>query len=415
MVWLRQTDGKREWNMKNKKRLTCALLAFAVTAITPVQAFAGPGESMEDKYDAETLARLQDNILEYDEIGSLVHEYNPNMQNIWSAFESGIEDMNNIATELSSQQRYINEDKEELKKMLGLLPEGSDQAQAIKSAVEGYDKLEQFFIGTAKKMRENAGRMRDENSSASSQIRQIENQVVAGCQQMLIGYSSIQANMVTLQKVKELQTARYELALKQLSLGNGTQTDVLSAQSDMLSAESSLTALSGQQEDLRRNLCMMTGWSADAAPEIRPIPAADVNRVAAINLEEDIVKAIGNNYTLISQRHSSGKKSTEGKANRMMNMEESEQKLKIKMGELYENVIQKKALYDAATTGYQNALLSQSKADQMYEMGMIGKSEYLGLQAQYLQKMAARDTADFNLFQALETYDWAVKGLVEIE
>ena len=51
-----------------------------------------------------------------------------------------------------------------------------------------------------------------------------------------------------------------------------------------------------------RNLCYSVGMPDDGTLTIAPLPAPDASRIAAMNLEEDTLKAIGNNTTLISQR-----------------------------------------------------------------------------------------------------------------
>ena len=66
-------------------------------------------------------------------------------------------------------------------------------------------------------------------------------------------------------------------------------------------------------------------------------------------------------------------------------------------------------------TGYESACISKQSADTMFQQGMVGETEYIGLQLQYLQKMSEKESADIALFQAMETYDWAVKGLASYE
>lgn len=70
-----------------------ALILSATMFITPrFSVFAaptGPGASPEtERYDAATLARLQDNRIEYDEIPDLVHEYNPDISKAWNTYKN---------------------------------------------------------------------------------------------------------------------------------------------------------------------------------------------------------------------------------------------------------------------------------------------------------------------------------------
>ena len=70
---------------------------------------------------------------------------------------------------------------------------------------------------------------------------------------------------------------------------------------------------------------------------IAEIPAADTKRADGINLEEDTRKAIGNNDTLMSDRHSLQATSTSSSNYKLRTMEEGEQKLASKMKSLYDS------------------------------------------------------------------------------
>ena len=74
-------------------------------------------------------------------------------------------------------------------------------------------------------------------------------------------------------------------------------------------------------------LCYLTGWPADGDPEIAPIPAIDFAEIGSWNLEEDTVKAIGNNQTLIAQRTSAAGKTNDGVKARLNMINEGDEKL----------------------------------------------------------------------------------------
>ena len=46
---------------------------------------------------------------------------------------------------------------------------------------------------------------------------------------------------------------------------------------------------------------------------------------------------------------------------------------------------------------------------------MLSKDEYLMEELDYVQKEADYKAADFALQQAMDTYDWAVLGIADIE
>ena len=64
---------------------------------------------------------------------------------------------------------------------------------------------------------------------------------------------------------------------------------------------------------------------------------------------------------------------------------------------------------------FQGAQITMNGNDLKYQMGMLGRLEYLQLKMAYLQQKAALKTAQLNLTQAMENYRWAVEGLADVD
>lgn len=160
---------------------------------------------------------------------------------------------------------------------------------------------------------------------------------------------------------------------------------------------------------------MLLGYDPDSYPEICPIPEFDMSRLEGMNLEEDTVKAIGNNQTLISQRTSEKGKTNDQIAARSRMIEEGDQKLTIEMQRLYQEVQDKKAAYEAARTGFAAAEKSREAAERQYRLGLLSQVQYIGTQISYHQKKAEKESANLNLLQAMENYDWGVMGFAAVE
>jgi outer membrane protein TolC len=144
--------------------------------------------------------------------------------------------------------------------------------------------------------------------------------------------------------------------------------------------------------------------------QLGDVPAPDFARIEAMDLEQDLVRAIGNNYTLIDQRGISGK----GDANRTAKfrlMEETEAQVKIRLESAYQAIVESRTAYEAANVAFQSAQITMNGNDLKHQMGMIGNLEYLQLKLAYLQQKAAAKTAALNLTQAIEDYGWIVQGL----
>lgn len=380
-------------------------LALCTGSGLPFQAYAttvGPlGDKVESGYDAETWARLQDNVLEYDEIPNLVHEYNSVVSNIWEDLEETKRTLEANAQELESH-RYKME----------RLKETAQEEYDIENLVN-YATQEAILKAVASQMDSASRNMLNRTTTAS--LQKTENQFVKIAQSLMISYDSLRKQRETLGKLSELYAEQYKLASDKQALGLATPQEVLEAQTNQLSAKSTLASIDGGLLQIRPTLCTMTGWAADASPEVALIPNVDVSRIDAMNLEEDTRKAIGNNSTLISQRTSAKGTSNASINARLDIINEGDQKLTIRMKELYDDVMSKKKAYEAASDGYQGALKSKAGYDRMYQLGLLGKSDYLGTEIAFYQKKAAWETADTSLLLAIETYEWAVKGLTEIE
>ena len=395
--------------MKHRKRAIAAV-TVCMLAVTSVPAFAysptGPGASPEaGRYSEEELARLQDNVLEYSEIQNRVREYNPTISQVWKTYEDTRQDYANMVTELESQYQVV--------KNLADSYESAGEIMGNQVLISTAKQLKKGYQSTMESMEDTVSQWNDNKSTGS--IRSYERQMTAGAQQAMIGYDTIRQNIATLETMVQLYDRQYQMYTRQKELGLATDKDVLSSYTSFLSAQSQLASLNNQADSVRRSLCQLLGYDPETNPEIRSLPAFDMTRLEGMNLEEDTKKAIGNNYTLISQRTSAAGKTNAKRENRNKILDEGDQKLTIEMQRLYQDVMDKKAAYDAAATGYQAAEASWGAAQRQYQNGLISEIQYIGLQLAYYQKKAAFESANLSLWQAMENYDWGITGLAAVE
>ena len=395
--------------MKHRKRAIAAV-TVCMLAVTSVPAFAysptGPGASPEaGRYSEEELARLQDNVLEYSEIQNRVREYNPTISQVWKTYEDTRQDYANMVTELESQYQVV--------KNLADSYESAGEMMGNQVLISTAKQLKKGYQSTMESMEDTVSQWNDNKSTGS--IRSYERQMTAGAQQAMIGYDTIRQNIATLETMVQLYDRQYQMYTRQKELGLATDKDVLSSYTSFLSAQSQLASLNNQADSVRRSLCQLLGYDPETNPEIRSLLAFDMTRLEGMNLEEDTKKAIGNNYTLISQRTSAAGKTNAKRENRNKILDEGDQKLTIEMQRLYQDVMDKKAAYDAAATGYQAAEASWGAAQRQYQNGLISEIQYIGLQLAYYQEKAAFESANLSLWQAMENYDWGITGLAAVE
>lgn len=403
--------------MRRKNQILALGLAAVLTAASAVPAFAGyaptgPGAEPEpEKYDAATLSKLQDNVLEYDELALRVREYNPNISEAWRKYGESKEDYQNMLTELEStyddSMDNIDAVLKPLKQAEKLMPQLKGTVKQMSSLKSGYHSLVQGIRDTVTNW--------DTSKRNTSQIRQYEKQVISGAQSAMIGYNTIVDNKATLETMVDLYQKQCDMYQRMAALGLANQTDVVSAQTSLIGAKSQLASLQSQQDSVYRTLCLLLGYDTDSGVEIRNLPDFDMSRLDGMNLKADTKKAIGNNYTLIGQRTSAKGETNAQIAARLNTIEEGEQKLTIEMQRLYQDVLDKKAAYEAAMTGYEAAEKSNGAARRQYQNGLLSEMQYVGTQISYNQKKAAKESAELDLWTAMNAYDWGIEGLAAVE
>ena len=78
----------------------------------------------------------------------------------------------------------------------------------------------------------------------------------------------------------------------------------------------------------------------------------------------------------------------------------------------YRAVLQKQTEWESAEAAYTTAVANMSAADRKMQLGMLGNLEYLQQQSAYVQAEANVKIARLALLQAVEIYEWAVKGYI---
>lgn len=392
--------------MKKRNYLCTLLLAASLSASSVVPAAAaqnGPGyEEQEDGYPGQTGKEgLKDNVLEYAELQDMIRAYNPTLTVATKSYDSTIQQYEDAWSELKFYQRSISTDKDEAKDSGNM-----EQYTYYKSQENTYKAAASSYYKMLDKMK---------TASSTKSQRQIERQMTVAAQSLMISYETLRQQRDTLSKMKELYQAQYELSVLGQQAGTATAADVLSCQKQVLAAEASLSSVEGNMESLYNSLCLMVGREADGSLTIAAIPAADLSRIDSMNLEQDTVKAIGNNNTLINDRHSLTANSTASSQYKLRTMDDGEQKLTTQMKRLYEDVLLKRDALEQARTGYEKARINQQQADTKYALGMLSKDAYLMEELDFVQKQADYLAADLALQQSMDTYDWAVLGIADIE
>lgn len=401
----------------DKRKVRTGIKALAVlTAFAGISVAQPAGKALAadripiTEYDEETLAKLSDNKLEYQEIPGLIEQYNTAFRNQLESYyanpggSTGLtrDQMITLAQELRAEAKELEYDAEEMKDNESLsdaeYQEYKDNVKALRQYAKG---LEDSAAG--------------KSAAGTSAIRGLrvtrENQTRSACGKMR-EYQKLADQADIQKKTAEIAELTYEAAKKQQELGLYSAENVLDAREALDSANAAYQAAMASMESEKQDLLTMLGWSYDANPEIQRIPAPDVTQIASMNVQADEPKAIENNYALYDIRMTDSSASG-GAVEKARKVQDQENKIRENLGLLYQEVLQKQAAYEAAQAEFSAAQADFDSAGRKNSMGMLSRQEYLSAEAAFLTAQASYDSAGLDLTAAMEDYSWAVKGLMD--
>lgn len=403
--------GKRIFALRAASLFLCGLLVMTAAGSVCARAADRP-EGMDD----ETWNRLRDNVMEYDELENLVKCFNPSYQQILDSVMPMVETSRETASQMRSSEdlKAMKDSSKELKKALDQMNPASEvpaEQMAYQQTYTMYLTLQAGIQGVeqgARAINKTAAAMNRQTSSVRGQTLY---SLTAAVQQMFIGYNQALASREICEAAAELSEAAAQSAQTQRSVGMATDNDVLSAQQSLLSAQNQITSLDNTLSSLRQNLYVMTGWTYDASAEIGTVPAPDLEKIDAMNPDVDIAKAIANSYSLktLNDTLKSSKAASSVKESKKA---EARAELKTQLETLYQTVLADKAAYETSAASLEAARLTQESNERQYELGMIGRLQYLQAKLAYLQQKLTAGSASMTLTQSILDYEWALKGIL---
>ena len=392
--------------------MTAATMAFLLAASAPFQAFAE--EANPDSSYSVDQERLTDNQLDYDEIGARVKEYYGPIKSAYNMVRGMTEDQGQIAV----NERTMADDL-------------ISQARAAEDLAKDQTGMDQMINkATAKALRKTANQMRtmannmdrslSRKNSSEKQIDRQANSLILNVEMMLNQYQQLQSQRTIAAKGVELATAAKQLQNTMQAQGMAVDADVLSAAASLSSGQSQLNTLDAGIEQICKMLCSFTGYDEASNPVFGEVPAADPSYIATVNVAEDKEKAVNNNYELISLRGQTGggmtdlqirtSKTTTQIANKLRNVEYSEENVRSNIQALYDAMEEKNSSYSAAKTAYESGQISWQAAQVQKANGMLSNIQYMQQELAWLQAQSGYKCADLALQQAIQNYKWAVAG-----
>lgn len=216
----------------------------------------------------------------------------------------------------------------------------------------------------------------------------------------------------TLQQAEaEVQTARRKAALGMLS-----QPELLEAEAAVCTAQAAEASGKTKQEELRRQLIVMTGWQYDDMPRLGEIPIPEEALPEKTDPESDRTQALAANFSLAADRRRL-ENTDPGTAKDVLNqkVEAGQQKIEADIEAKYNSLMQAQTDYGQAKEEYRLAEEKLEADERRYQLGLLSANDRMAAQAELSSKKAAWEVSGLSFRQAYEDYHWAVEGLAAYE
>lgn len=401
-------------NMKhNKKWNRACSLALAAVVLGNCSGFSGGGllsaQAAESKTPLDSYTEAQmlcfgDNVLEYWEIQGLVEHYNPTYLKQLEIFNGNPDGSSGLSKDqlmlMAEEFRY---EAKELK------AEAEDLKDSISE--EAYQEY-QDNIKTLKRFAREKEEAADGTASTKRALRIVRNQQTVAVSALMREYQVLLTQDEIARKSLEAAELAYASSERQCAIGMISGEELLAAQDSLNTAKSSVDASAAALRKGKQSLITALGWSYDGNPDIREIPEPDLTKIADYHLETDMELAVGANYDVADIRRTD-KSQFNGTKDKQRQIREKENEVRMQMEYLYKDVQQKGLSYQSAKDGWPAAEAKLAQAERKMSLGMISKAEYLAEEVAWLIAKASKEKAALDLLAAMETYEWAIKGLVK--
>lgn len=381
-------------------RVLAAAFVAAVTAgIMPVYSAyaASPAFSRTE----EEWSKLKDNMIEYDELEDLIHEYNATVQDNQYTYQKFRQDYGDTNEKVAQEYYKL--------------------AQDYYSDMSGDDDASSRMSDLNLQIQGDSMQKEGDETLEDSKIylltyEQTEKNLAVTAQSDMISYYE---NLIQKEQAQDtLEEAKENLSLAQtkLSAGTITQQDLLSAQEDVQTAENDLTQLENTIKNLKENFQVLLGWSYNDTPEIGALPEVDENEIASMNPDTDLAQAIENNYTLkINERKLENAKNETVKNQLTTAIANNKKQIGASLSSAYKKVLSAQLSLEQAQTNAQLEQTNLSNAALRLAAGMMTKNDYDSQERTAKTSENSVKTAQISLLSAVENYKWALKGLAEAE
>ena len=334
----------------------------------------------------------------YENLENLVKESCPQVEMERRQFEERLGRLEDAREELLESRRALREEASDREKD-GDAAGAEHYRWQAEALLDGADSLKEQIrqAGNA------AGRM---------ELRRMEDTMLWTAQNLMGTYHSLEAEQAAASARAEAQKHLSEKVKDQEMLGSSTSYHSQEAYQKWQSALNEYERLKKEQERVRQELLLLTGFSPDSPVVLEKMPLPDVSRAALVNPQEDRQLALGNNYELRSGRMGNAGSNQElHKKQRQTELDENQMFASLET--LGDQIRSCQAEWEAACAKEQAQRAVWQSAVRKREQGTMAEGEYLEIYSQYMEEKGNQAQASIRFLLAMEEYDWAKKGLMD--
>ncbi len=377
----------------NGKRLLAVMLSLVMmnqgTALAGARATVDKAPrqtSYERERTAEQWATLRDNVLTWDEIRDLVHEYNPTVSSLWINYR----DNNDTGTYDLSYDDVISNIESVYDNAIGKSDAGDASAELTrKQALANVDTT----IQNSDREVVTLGHEKTEVATAEA----IKQQIIS----IYTSELTTKLNQIAI----EQDTKLLEQAQRKLQVGSGTELDVLNAEKTLKDAEVSLQSSIADQIKAKQTVLVNLGWKYDAEPLICEVPEVTDEMIAVINLQEDIQKAMGNSYTLrIDERKMTLAESEGTASSTAISLNSDKNQVQTDITAKYNALLEAQNNYKKQQLNELNLLKTLDKTNRSYALGSSSMRELETANYNYNSAVINTQIMKYNMQGAYFTY-----------
>ena len=385
----------------------------------PEQGLTGvDSRGMPNGMDLETWTRLQDDVIDYDEIQNLVEYRSIIAKQQTAAVDNYAVNMNQIVDSISDSINDIMDQISDLKEAKKDETDPKKKAEydaeinALNKIITNHDS--DAYESTLSVSRANAKTSLTQLvSSIRKNMYATKVSVTTGMNSAFIGYQSLAELNNMYRKQVDMYSAMYDRTLRQQAVGMATVIDVKNAEVKLKDAELNLSSNTESMRTVKENMALILGWDHEAVQNVTigVMPDYDADYIRTRDLNTDISEAQLHNVDYGSAQ-AMAKPDITGYGEVDIKRNSTRQNLNITMTELYNGALEAGAEYESAMAGYMVAKRQKEASERSFTAGLVSTTDYYGAVTRYIVSEAQANISAINAAGAVLNYQAALKGFV---